>query len=65
MRLMLLCCTWKDEHMGEDEGEEVRKERSVGLLRGEPLRAAWREVESVTSSAARNAEDAPGVNKEP
>lgn len=22
MRLMLLCCTWKDEHMGEDEGEE-------------------------------------------
>lgn len=22
MRLMLLCCTWKEEHMGEDEGEE-------------------------------------------
>lgn len=22
MRLMLLCCTWKDERMGEEEGEE-------------------------------------------
>lgn len=21
MRLMLLCCTWKDERMGEEEGE--------------------------------------------
>lgn len=23
MRLMLLCCTWKDERMGEEEGKEL------------------------------------------
>uniref|UniRef100_A0A3P9H2J4 LIM domain kinase 1 n=1 Tax=Oryzias latipes TaxID=8090 RepID=A0A3P9H2J4_ORYLA len=23
MRLMLLCCTWKDEHMGEDDGKQL------------------------------------------
>ena len=35
MRLMLLCCTWKDERMGEEEGEEPlgggwRKEGAAG-----------------------------------
>lgn len=31
MRLMLLCCTWKDERMGEEEGKEPLGVRSRWL----------------------------------
>lgn len=30
MRLMLLCCTWKDERMGEEEGEDGAEGLFVG-----------------------------------
>lgn len=32
MRLMLLCCTWKDERMGEEEGKDLRAGYALRLL---------------------------------
>lgn len=38
MRLMLLCCTWKDERMGEEEGEEPRGGGREGAAGGACIR---------------------------
>lgn len=38
MRLMLLCCSWKDERMGEEEGEEPRGGGREGAAGGACIR---------------------------
>lgn len=59
MRLMLLCCTWKDERMGEEEGKESVGEKSFMRRR---RRWGGRCRNSSAFSAASNTGDAPTLN---
>lgn len=58
MRLMLLCCTWKDERMGEEEGKGSVGEKSF-------MRRRWggRCRNSSAFFAASNTEDAAARNR--